>query len=299
MDKILVTGGLGYVGGHLLKRLQNGPNKVSLLVREGELDHPLNKNFQLLTIDELELKAKEEQFNIVINLAGKYSFDHQTVGVNELLSSNVVFPIRVAAAISGSGTRVHWVQASTFMQNFKGLDRKPSCFYASTKQTVEDLLGYFENDSFHVTSLVLPHIFGEEDKREKLINLFVRSATSGNMIQLSSGSQAMDLVHVEDIVNALEMVIKTDGLSGRWQISSGRLIRVAEIAEFVNLNSQNGIRFQFDPTRDRPFDCYELWINAPALPNWRPEKELFSWLADQLKSPDPSFKPSSKNLGVV
>ena len=293
MDRILVTGGLGYVGGHLLRRLENGPSKVSLLVRQGELDHSLKGRFQLLTIDELELNAKDKQFNIVINLAGKYSFDHQTVGVNELLSSNVVLPIRVAAAVSRSGTRVHWVQASTFMQHFNGLDRKPSCFYASTKQTIEDLLGYFENDSFQVTSLVFPHIFGEEDKREKLINLFLRSAKTGNMIQLSSGSQAMDLVHIEDIVNALEMVIKTDGLAGRWQISSGKLIRVAEIAEFVNLNSQNGIRFQFDPTRDRPFDCYELWINAPALPNWRPEKELFTWLADQLKSLDPSFKSSS------
>lgn len=293
MDRILVTGGLGYVGGHLLRRLENGSSKVSLLVRQGELDHALKGKFQLLTIDELELNAKEKQFNIVINLAGKYSFDHQTVGVNELLSSNVVLPIRVAAAVSRSGTRVRWVQASTFMQHFNGLDRKPSCFYASTKQTIEDLLGYFENDSFHVTSLVFPHIFGEDDKREKLINLFLRFAKTGNMIQLSSGSQAMDLVHVEDIVNALEMVIKTDGLAGRWQISSGKLIRVAEIAEFVNLNSQNGIRFQFDPTRDRPFDCYELWINAPALPNWRPEKELFTWLADQLKSLDPSFKSSS------
>ena len=293
MERILVTGGLGYVGGHLLKRLQNGPSKVSLLVRQDELDHSLKSKFQLLTIEELELNAKDEQFNIVINLAGKYSFDHQKVGVNELLSSNVVLPIRVAAAISRSGTRVHWVQASTFMQHVDGLDRKPSCFYASTKQTVEDLLGYFENDSFHVTSLVFPHIFGEGDKREKLINLFLRSVKTGNTIQLSSGSQAMDLVHVEDIVNAFEMVIKTDGLAGRWQISSGRLIRVAEIAEFVNLNSQNGIRFQFDPTRDRPFDCYELWINAPALPNWRPEKELFTWLADQLKSLDPSFKSSS------
>ena len=293
MDRILVTGGLGYVGGHLLRRLENGPSKVSLLVRQGELDHSLKGRFQLLTIDELELNAKDKQFNIVVNLAGKYSFDHQTVGVNELLSSNVVLPIRVAAAVSRSGTRVHWVQASTFMQHFNGLDRKPSCFYASTKQTIEDLLGYFENDSFQVTSLVFPHIFGEEDKREKLINLFLRSAKTGNMIQLSSGSQAMDLVHIEDIVNALEMVIKTDGLAGRWQISSGKLIRVAEIAEFVNLNSQNGIRFQFDPTRDRPFDCYELWINAPALPNWRPEKELFTWLADQLKSLDPSLKSSS------
>lgn len=293
MDRILVTGGLGYVGGHLLRRLENGSSKVSLLVRQGELDHALKGKFQLLTIDELELNAKEKQFNIVINLAGKYSFDHQTVGVNELLSSNVVLPIRVAAAVSRSGTRVRWVQASTFMQHFNGLDRKPSCFYASTKQTIEDLLGYFENDSFHVTSLVFPHIFGEDDKREKLINLFLRFAKTGNMIQLSSGSQAMDLVHVEDIVNALEMVIKTDGLAGRWQISSGKLIRVAEIAEFVNLNSQNGIRFQFDPTRDRPFDCYDLWINAPALPNWRPEKELFTWLADQLKSLDPSFKSSS------
>ncbi len=284
MDRILITGGLGYVGGHLLKRLQNGPSKVSLLVRESELDHSLKKNYQLLTIDELELNAKEERFNIVVNLAGKYSFDHQTVGVNELLSSNVVLPTRIAAAISRTGTRVRWVQASTFMQHFQGLDRKPSCFYASTKQTAEDLLGFFENDSFHVTSLIFPHIFGEEDKREKLINLFLRSVETGNMIQLSSGTQAMDLVHVEDIVNALGMVISGETLPGRWQISSGRLVRVAEIAEFVNVNSKNGIRFQFDPTRDRPFDCYELWINAPPLRDWRPEKELFTWLADQLKS---------------
>jgi nucleoside-diphosphate-sugar epimerase len=284
MPNVLITGGLGYVGSHLVEQLKKTNNEITLLIRESDKEHPIGKEFRLVTIEELEKNPEYLMINTVVNLAGKYSFDHRVIGANELLLSNVVLPARVAAAVSRAGAQVHWVQASTFMQHYKGADRAPTCFYASTKQSVEDVLHWFESEDFRVTSLVLPHIFGEEDPRDKLINLLLRSVKSGSRIQLSSGTQVMDLVHISDITKAIEMVLIDKGPAGRWQITSGKAIRVAEIVEYLRSTSDNALDVQFDESLDRAMDCYELWLNAPILPNWTASKELFSWLSTQLAS---------------
>ena len=284
MANILVTGGLGYVGSHLLNQLKKKQNVITLLVRERDKDHWNGNEFKLITIEELERNHEQLSIDTVVNLAGKYSFDHRVIGVNELLVSNVVLPTRLAAVVSNSGEHVHWIQASTFMQQHEGNHRSPTCFYASTKQSAEDLLHYFESDTFRVTSLILPHIYGERDPRDKLINLLLRSVKSGSKVQLSSGTQVMDLVHIDDIINAFELVILDKGPSGRWQISSGKLVRVAEIVEFINHHSGNSLNVKFDKTLDRSNDCYDLWQNAPNLPNWNAHKELFNWLRTQLTS---------------
>jgi nucleoside-diphosphate-sugar epimerase len=284
MPNVLITGGLGYVGSHLVEQLKKTNNEITLLVRESDKEHRFGNEFRLATIEEIEKNPENLMISTVVNLAGKYSFDHQVIGANELLLSNVVLPARVAAAVSGVGAQVHWVQASTFMQHYKGADRAPTCFYASTKQSVEDVLHWFESEDFRVTSLVLPHIFGEEDPRDKLINLLLRSVKSGSRIQLSSGTQVMDLVHISDITKAIEMVLVDKGPAGRWQITSGKAIRVAEIVEYIRSTSGNALNVQFDESLDRAMDCYELWLNAPILPNWTASKELFSWLSTQLAS---------------
>jgi nucleoside-diphosphate-sugar epimerase len=284
MPNVLITGGLGYVGSHLVEQLKKTNNEITLLIRESDKEHPIGNEFRLVTIEELEKNPEYLMINTVVNLAGKYSFDHRVIGANELLLSNVVLPARVAAAVSRAGAQVHWVQASTFMQHYKGADRAPTCFYASTKQSVEDVLHWFESEDFRVTSLVLPHIFGEEDPRDKLINLLLRSVKSGSRIQLSSGTQVMDLVHISDITKAIEMVLIDKGPAGRWQITSGKAIRVAEIVEYMRSTSDNALNVQFDESLDRAMDCYELWLNAPILPNWTASKELLRWLSTQLAS---------------
>ena len=284
MPNVLITGGLGYVGSHLVEQLKKTNNEITILIRESDKEHRIGNEFRLVTIEELEKSPENLMINTVVNLAGKYSFDHQVIGVNELLLSNVVLPARIAAAVSSAGAKVHWVQASTFMQHYKGADRAPTCFYASTKQSVEDVLHWFKSEDFRVTSLILPHIFGEEDPRDKLINLLLRSVKSGSKIQLSSGTQIMDLVHISDITKAIERVLLDKGPAGRWQITSDKAIRVAEIVEYIRSTSENALNVQFDESLDRAMDCYELWLNAPTLPNWTASKELFNWLSTQLAS---------------
>lgn len=282
MSNILVTGGLGFIGRSLVPALTAEGHRVVLLVRSVEKPNSLIKCSQL-TLHDIETSRIDMEFDAVVNLAGKYSFDHNIIGTDTLVESNVELPVRIAAALSRHSRPIRWVQASTFMQHKDSQQRNPSCFYASTKQATEDLLGYFASDRFELISLVLPHIYGARDNRPKLINLLVSAARAMTSIQLSSGKQVMDLVHVDDIVKSIQVALFSGVASGRWQVSSNSNIRIVDIVDFVNSIPGVKIDVRYNNSLDRLTDCYELWIGAPALPGWTKQIELFDWLRHELE----------------
>lgn len=281
MSKILVTGGYGFVGRSLVPVLKAQGHHVAILVRSSEVFNSSVKNHQL-TLHELESNSSHVEFDVVVNLAGKYAFDHNTIGTETLISSNIELPTRIAAALSRRRRPLRWVQASTFMQHKDSQERNPSCFYASTKQAAEDLLSYFASERFELISLVLPHIYGEGDERPKLLNLILDAAKNMKPIRLSSGKQVMDLVHIDDIVEAIQVAIFSGVHSGRWQVSSMCDIRIVDIINFINSTLNADIQVDFDSSMDRPTDCYDLWRGAPALPGWTHRTEVFNWLSQQL-----------------
>lgn len=279
MKKVLVTGGDGFVGGSLVTRLLSVGADVTVLRRGtrngGHRAAP--PGVGICTLEELEAE-KTFEFDSVFHLATHYVFEHSHEDCSSLVASNVELIMRVGDLAMRSVQSVSLVNISTFMQHHEGRPYQPTCLYAATKQAAEVILQYFSLvPNLTVKTLVFPHIYGEHDQRSKLLNLLIRCAETSTAMELSSGEQVMDLVHIDDAVEALMNVALLP--SGRWSISSGREIRVRELVSLIERHSGKTLNVTYNANKDRAMDQYHLWHSAEPLPGWTPRVELEKWLA--------------------
>ena len=286
MSNTLVTGGLGFVGSKLVQRLITKDQKPTLLVREYEKEQCLSQfgdYVQVCTIDEVPEQMRFFEDLNVINLAGKYYFNPTQAESDDMIESNIVLPRRLARALSKGSTEIKWIQASTFMQHVDSSPFFPSCFYAATKYSAECEIATFAEHGISMTALVLPQIFGENDKRQKLLNYLVEQIKKQDGIMVSSGTQVMDLVHVDDVVDAIITCIRDNNNVGRYQISSNNPLTIKQLIALIFEASAKTVSVAYDGKKDRLYEPKEIWKCADPLKNWTPKKSIDIWLKHQFE----------------
>ncbi len=284
MSTTIITGGLGFTGRHLVKRLINDDGPLVLLVRNVKTDWPRldpTQEVLLLDLESLVAYVEANPIGTVINLAGSYNFNPTINELDMLIQSNFSFPMVLAELVARAGHKPTWIQASSFMQDFEGIRHQPICFYAACKDSIETGLNYFRfAHEFEVVNLVLPHIFGDNDPRPKVIPYLLHAARTGSQATISSGNQLLDLVHVEDVVNAILASRKLN--SGRWSVTSGEYVTLSSIVSYLADIAADGFQVLYRSESDRKFDTYQPWPPHEIVPDWFKEKELWQWLKLQL-----------------
>lgn len=285
LNRTLITGALGFVGGELSHSLIGEGREVTLLVRAERLNEArerFSKAYEVITLEDMIDQPQKRIFDSIFHLATVYIYENTIQDIPKLIEGNIYLPTTLADIATRWGTKVSFINVSTFMQHFQGNEYAPTCLYAATKKSIEDILLYysFNFKNFEISHLVFPHIYGEGDTRVKLLNLLVNATNTRSSLQLSSGRQLLDLVHVSDAVAALK---SSEAIgSGRWSIGSDVCYSIRELTEMISEISRFQLDVNFDERKDRKFDTFEEWHTAERLPGWTPKVTLREWITSQL-----------------
>jgi len=283
--KILVTGCTGFVGRNLVRKLVEKGYEIHCIVRLNSNVSNIDKRAKIFrydgNIDLLIDFFQSQKFDGVVHLASLFLASHTRYDIENLILSNIQFGVELLETCKISN--VKWfINTGTFWQNYKNERYNPVNLYAATKEAFEVIAKYYtETSELIFTTIKLNDTYGNDDTRNKLFNLWKKIALSGEVLEMSPGEQIIDICHIDDVINAYELLIEYLNSNKKYEFKNKTYVvtsnermslrKLAEVFEKVT-NKKLNIKWGARPYRER-----EVMIpleNGEVVPNWKPKVSL-------------------------
>lgn len=303
--KILVTGGAGFIGSHLCRRLINEGNSVVCMdnLYTGSLENVSDLvdsgRFEFVHQDittAIELEGIERIFNLACPASPVHYQSHPV----DTIKTNTVGVMNVLELARRSGARV--LQASTsevygdpeihpqvesYWGNVNPIGIR-SC-YDEGKRIAETL--FFEYHRQYGTEIKVARIFNtygpnmQLDDGRVISNFIVQALRGEDITVYGSGNQTRSFCYVSDQVDGLMRLMDSDkSVTGPINIGNPQERTILELAEAVIKATGSGSELVYrelpsdDPKKRKP-DI----TKARALLGWEPKVDLEEGLANTIE----------------
>lgn len=282
---IVVTGGAGFIGSHLIDRLLKDGHEVTNLdnfddfyderIKRDNIKGHLNYNsYRLIEID-IRDKAKlgaaiSNNTDVIVHLAAKAgvrpSIDDPIVyqEVNVTGTQNLLeiarekkinkFVFASSSSVYGKNPNVPWCEDDVVLQ--------PISPYASTKVSGE-LLGHVYSHLYGIQFLALRFftVYGPRQRPDLAIHKFLRSMSEGKEITLyGDGSTRRDYTYINDIINGIVASIEyKNSLYEVINLGNNQTIELLELVE--ELEKASGIAANKTFVPEQPGDVNQTWAD--------------------------------------
>ena len=336
MKKIIVTGGLGFIGsnliGLLLKKNYTVINidKVSYSSSFYNVKEFKNsKNYKFIKCDIKDKKLKKiilkYKPNIIFNLAAETHVDRSIDNPKNFIDSNILGVYNLLECFRGFSKKnrtklIHISTDEVYGDVLKGRTSEnypynPSSPYAASKAASDHLV------SSYVKTYKIPAIitncsnnYGPKQHPEKLIpKLIYNILNNKNLPIYGKGINSREWIFVEDHCNALYKISKNGKIGNFYNIGSNKDVTNIKISQnllkLAKLKFKVGKNVKIKFVKDRPGHDIRYALNSKKILKelkWRPETKFkigllktFNWYLENL-SYYSSFdkKDITKRLGL-
>lgn len=280
-ERALVTGGTGYLGSHLVRRLAADGVKVVALIRPNSPRRdrrPVIKSVRWTehdgTTEGMLALVAAARPTIIYHLATTFVAEHTPADVSALVRSNVELAAQLfeAAAVHGVSRLVN---TSTAWQHYHSDGYRPSSLYAATKQAAEDLLEYYAHAfAMRAASIVLYDTYGPYDERKKLIWALRRALADGRPLSMSAGEQLIDLLYVDDAIDAFVAAGDSTATSSpghrRYAARAEHRLTLRKLIELFGEIAGRPIAVDWGARPYRRGEIMHPWSGGDLVPGWSP-----------------------------
>ena len=274
--RIAILGALGFLGRKLSQSLAQQGHEVIGFV----LHRPPEQAEGILYRPVSSLRGREsspeDYFDVVINLAARRSTKNNPLSEAVVREFTFDIPRDFILRASGAGTLV--LNASSYIQNFEGVDGQTVDTYGAAKQELTRfLMGQSKSLGYQTLDLYLFTVYGSGDRPNHLVPSLISAAKKGEGISLSPGHQLINLMHVDDIVrNFTKAIFTKDHFSYRryfvWEeeyFTVRSLVSTIESIAHVNIDCLWGKRSYAG------HEMFEPWkIPMPQVPSFESQISL-------------------------
>ncbi len=222
--KVLVTGGAGFIGGHIARDLLKRGHEVFVVdnMRTGDERNLIGiKNFYNLDLgkDNLDEIFKND-FDLIYHFAGQSSVEISYQDPVYDLDTNTKSTLRILKHLSDSNFKCHIIYASSMsvyggsepMPKSENDDLKGQNFYAIGKKASESYLSIYSSmKNINYTSVRLFNIYGPGQNLKNLsqgmLSIYLAQALESNQIIVKGSlKRTRDFVHIFDVLNFLRKI---------------------------------------------------------------------------------------------
>ena len=273
MKKILVTGGAGFIGSHLVKRLVEEGNKVivlDILLRGNKIDREIFKSIEFVKGD---VRDKELVDKLVKGCDLVYHFaavlgvdvvadnpvetmDTEVIGMQNITESALSHDVEKVIYASTSGIYGHSAMQQSVTET---VQVDPRTSYAIAKRYNEIYLAaHHEEKGLNAISLRFFNVYGpNQDSRMVIPRFFEQALENQDITVFGDGLQTRDFTYIDDTITAcVKLAEKVNGVE-IFNVANENEMTIDQLAKEIKRVTSSESNIQYVQAPKKRYD-YEV-----------------------------------------
>ena len=312
MKNILVTGGAGFIGSHLVRLLVNKyPDyhiiNMDLLTYAGNLDNLKDiqdkANYTFIKCDICDIENVKQVFidhkiDSIIHLAAESHVDNSIKNPTLFAETNILGTINLLNSVnkiwkSKEGKKFYHISTDevygtlgatgSFKESTPYDPRSP---YSASKASSDHFVrSYYHTYGIPILISNCSNNFGPNQHKEKLIPVVINSIINNKKIPVyGNGLNIRDWLYVQDHVNAIDKIFHDGSVGETYNIGGGNeltnieLIKnIIKITSSLTKKSESSLNELIEYVSDRKGHDYRYSIDYSKISNllnWKPKFEF-------------------------
>ncbi|CAY39630.1 hypothetical protein OTV1_042 [Ostreococcus tauri virus 1] len=291
MPKALVTGGCGFIGSNFLNIMKERHPDIDF-INIDKVDYCSNVHNvkpgvatlvrrDLCNVGFLENLVKEHKFDYVFHFAAQSHVDNSFISPLGFTLDNTYGTHALVEMCRRHTPNVEFIHFSTdevygesktdepFTEETGVL--RPTNPYSASKAAAEMIIrSYIESFDMNIKIIRCNNVYGPNQYPEKLIPKFIRLLKNNEKCTIhgtNSANVRRAFMHVEDVVDAVEVVWKRGVRGEVYNIASDDELSVMDVTKLIIKTLKNTEDYDewIDYIEDRPFNDQRYYICAKKL----------------------------------
>ena len=314
--RILVTGGAGFIGSHLVEKLLADGHDVAILDDFNDFYDPQIKRDNIsavekkIAVHDVDLRDgdrvsslfRHEKFDAIVHLAARAGvrpsikqpelyYDTNVAGTLHLLegarmSGVALFIFASSSSVYGAAKKVPFSEAEHLTQTFSP--------YAATKIAGEFLCSTYSHlHKMRIVALRYFTVYGARQRPDLAIHQFTRKIHAGEPIdQFGDGTTRRDYTYIDDIIQGTMAALKYDGpMFDVFNLGESETIQLKDLIAAIEnaLGKKAKINQLPEQPGDMPLTCADI-SKARKLLGYNPKTKFseglpkfIDWFLGRLK----------------
>ena len=261
--KVLVTGGAGFIGKHLVSFLLKKNYTVTIFDNfsnstKESISHFIQMGVNVIEgdiINSLDIQDASKNHDIVIHLAAKISVSESIDNPSEVFQVNVDGTKNVLASCEKNHVKKLIAASSAAVYGEGNQDvnlteetkMNPISPYGESKVMMEEIIRQWKSSyNFNYVILRFFNIYGigQSSEYAGVITKCLEKIKQKKPIEIfGDGLQTRDFVAIEDVINAIYNAMQSSN-SGTYNIASGKTITINELVNKMILSSRKKLEIK-------------------------------------------------------
>ena len=304
--KILITGGMGFVGSNLIDLLLQEKHKIIVLTKSYSKKKNISHIQAKIKVEKVDVTNYRKLSNIIelhkpdviIHLAGITSHSKSFEKPFDDIDQNTKSTLFILEKLKQMNRKCRFVLGSSFIVVGKPdklpVDEKTPCWpttlYGTNRLASEHYCKiYHEVYGLDTVIFRITNSFGPREQvlsTKNAVNFLIHEAFKGNKLTIfKKGKFFRDLIYISDVVFGIKTIMNKGKSGDLYWISSGRKIWFYELGKLLEKLTDAKVKFVKTPNYTKKVDVGNFVVNNSKLRSlgWKPKVNLVQGIKETLE----------------